>query len=78
MNERPLWECPKCGRGFANRNQSHACGIHTLEHHFLGKPRGIRTLFRQVVAVVRSVGPKLASAIHTHLAQPAAALSDAS
>ena len=21
-----MWTCPRCGRSFANRNQSHACG----------------------------------------------------
>jgi hypothetical protein len=53
----PLWKCRKCGRVFANRNQSHACGRHDLKHHFDGKPREIRALFNQVVAVVRSIGP---------------------
>ena len=40
-----LWTCPACGRGFANRNQSHACGRHSLEAHFAGKPPQIRSLF---------------------------------
>jgi hypothetical protein len=52
-----LWRCEKCGRYFANRNQSHACGRHDLEHHFRGKPAEIRTLFNQVVAAIREVGP---------------------
>lgn len=53
----PLWRCPKCGRRFANRNQSHACGRHTLSHHFDDKPRAIRALFNQIVAAVRAIGP---------------------
>jgi hypothetical protein len=53
----PLWHCPECGRVFANRNQSHACGRHTLAHHFRGKPAEIRALFDRVVAVVRAIGP---------------------
>jgi transposase-like protein len=53
----PLWKCAKCGRAFANRNQSHACGVHTLAHHFAGKPPEIRALYEAVVAVVKSVGP---------------------
>ena len=53
----PLWRCPKCRRHFANRNQSHACGRHTLAHHFQGKPRAIRALFDGVVAAIRAVGP---------------------
>jgi hypothetical protein len=54
---RPLWQCKKCGRYFANRNQSHACGRHSLEHHFSGKPPEIRALFNHVVAAIRALGP---------------------
>ena len=54
---RPLWQCPKCRRRFANRNQSHACGRHDLEHHFAGKSPEIRALFDQVVAAIRAIGP---------------------
>lgn len=57
MGSRPLWQCPKCGRAFANRNQSHACGRYQLAHHFRNKPPEIRTLFDHVVAVVRTLGP---------------------
>ena len=58
MTTRPeLWECPACGRRFANRNQSHACGRHDLEHHFAGKPPEVRALFDAVVAELRALGP---------------------
>jgi hypothetical protein len=57
MKQRPLWRCKKCGRYFANRNQSHACGRHDLEHHFSGKPPKIRALFDHVVAAIRVLGP---------------------
>ena len=57
MPHRPLWHCPKCRRRFANRNQSHACGRHDLDHHFVGKSPEIRALFDEVVAVVRKIGP---------------------
>jgi len=53
----PLWRCPKCRRAFANRNQSHACGRHSLARHLKGKPPEIRALFEAVVAAIRSVGP---------------------
>jgi Domain of unknown function (DUF5655) len=52
-----LWKCPRCGRSFANRNQSHACGRFTLGHHFHGKPPAIRALFKEVVAAIRAIGP---------------------
>jgi len=58
VTSRPaLWRCRKCGREFANRNQSHACGRHTLAHHFRGKPPEIRALFDGVVAAIRELGP---------------------
>jgi hypothetical protein len=53
----PLWECPACGRAFANRNQSHACARHELAPHFAGRPPEIRALFDAVVAAVRAIGP---------------------
>jgi uncharacterized protein DUF5655 len=52
-----LWRCERCGREFANRNQSHACGRHDLAHHFAGKPAEIRTLFDAVVAAIKEFGP---------------------
>jgi hypothetical protein len=57
MPHDPLWPCPKCRRHFAKRNQSHACGQHDLEHHFIGKSPKVRALFDQVVAAVREIGP---------------------
>jgi len=57
MSDRPLWRCRECGREFANRNQSHACGTYDLEHHFLGKPAEIRALFDRVVQVLNTIGP---------------------
>ena len=53
----PLWKCPDCGREFANRNQSHACGQHDLDHHFHHKPAAIRKLFDQVVEIIERIGP---------------------
>jgi endogenous inhibitor of DNA gyrase (YacG/DUF329 family) len=57
MSRGPLWECPSCRRPFANRNQSHACGQHDLEHHFSGKSPKVRELFDAVVAAMRRIGP---------------------
>jgi len=54
---RPLWTCPRCRRRFANRNQSHACGRHDLEHHFRGKDPAIRALYRAVRAAIAECGP---------------------
>ena len=53
----PLWRCEKCGRQFANRNQSHACARHDLEHHFAGTPPEIRRIYDRFVAAVKALGP---------------------
>jgi hypothetical protein len=52
-----LWCCPRCGRAFANRNQSHACGTHDLGHHFEGKSPAIRSLYEAFVDALRAIGP---------------------
>src|SRR5215831_5902405 len=57
MKQLSLWRCKKCGRYFANRNQSHACGRHDLAHHFTGKRPEIRALFDRVVEAIRAIGP---------------------
>jgi len=54
---RSLWRCPECGREFANRNQSHACGRSTLASHFEGKPPTVRAIFDEVLRVARKNGP---------------------
>lgn len=52
-----MWRCPECGREFANRNQSHACGRHDLDHHFAGKSAEIRAIYDAFVAAVQEIGP---------------------
>lgn len=52
-----LWRCAKCGRRFANRNQTHTCGRHTLAAHFRGRPREIRAIYDAFVAALKGIGP---------------------
>jgi endogenous inhibitor of DNA gyrase (YacG/DUF329 family) len=56
-SERPLWKCTRCGRKFANRNQSHFCGRYDLKSHFERKPAEIRAIFAAVLKAVRRCGP---------------------
>jgi len=53
----PLWTCPRCGRRFANRNQTHTCGTAKLEDHFAGRDPSVVATFRRLVAVARRSGP---------------------
>jgi hypothetical protein len=53
-----LWRCPRCGRTFANRNQSHACTpLGDLDKHFDGKAAVVRKTFDEVLAAVNALGP---------------------
>ena len=54
--EKPLWICPQCGRSFANRNQSHACGRHSLEDHFAGADAELRRIFDAFLAMLEGLG----------------------
>ena len=56
-SETPLWTCPACGRSFANRNQSHACGQHGLDDHFVGKPAKVRAIYDSFLAMLEGFGP---------------------
>ncbi len=52
-----LWICPKCKRPFANRNQSHSCGKHTVAEHLKGKSTHAKALYRAFEALVKQCGP---------------------
>jgi hypothetical protein len=52
-----MWKCLKCGRVFANRNQSHFCSRHTLREHLAGKSPCAVALFRQFAKLVKRCGP---------------------
>lgn len=51
-----LWTCPACGRAFANRNQSHACGRHELATHFEGRSARVRAIYEAFLAMLREFG----------------------
>jgi hypothetical protein len=58
MPDESLWRCAKCGRAFANRNQTHTCrALHDLDAHFAGREPIVRELYDLVAAAVRSIGP---------------------
>jgi hypothetical protein len=52
-----LWGCPRCERPFANRNQSHACGVGDLDTLFGRSEPQVRATFERVVEVARRCGP---------------------
>lgn len=56
MHRNGLWNWPKCGRLFANRNQSHFCSQITLREHLSGKTPYAVNLFRDFARLVRRCG----------------------
>jgi hypothetical protein len=53
----PLWTCPICRRGFANRNQFHFCSAVRLEQHFAGRDPKVVATFKRLVAAAKKTGP---------------------
>ena len=53
-----LWRCPRCGRRFASRNQTHACARgFRLADHYAGRDPEVVATFRALVAAARRNGP---------------------
>ena len=53
-----LWQCPRCGRNFANRNQTHTCRpLSDLDQHFVGKEAAVRQTFDAILGLVSEIGP---------------------
>src|SRR4051794_33632401 len=55
--DRPLWRCERCGRSFANPNQSHACARHELGPHFEGRAPKVRAIYDAFLAMLEGFGP---------------------
>jgi len=54
----PMWDCPRCGRAFANRNQSHSCApLGDLDRHFAHASPEVRAALDRVLAAASRLGP---------------------
>jgi hypothetical protein len=52
-----LWTCPKCKRGFKNKNQVHSCTSFPLEKHFENKPLAKDLFLYLKQEIANKVGP---------------------
>jgi len=53
-----MWACPRCGRAFATRNQTHSCApLADLDRHFARASPAVRAAFDRVLAAVSGLGP---------------------
>lgn len=55
-----MWICPKCGRSFKNREQSHYCGKPpaTIEEYIGTQPEAAQDCLRQINAAIRAAVPE--------------------
>jgi hypothetical protein len=53
-----MWTCPRCGRTFANVNQTHTCApLGDLDAHFAGSNPNVRVMFDRLRAAIEAIGP---------------------
>ena len=54
-----MWRCPKCGREFEKRNQSHFCGepVQTIDAYIAAQPESVQPLLNQVRDTLRAALP---------------------
>ena len=54
-----MWNCPKCGRAFANTSQSHFCGKapETVEEYILAQDESIREQLQSIRTVLKKELP---------------------
>src|SRR5690349_10039288 len=62
-----LWQCPKCDRPFANRNQSHSCGKYSVDDFLAGKSKHSIALFNRFRQMIESCGPVILAPAKTRV-----------
>lgn len=67
MSFKNLWICPRCGRQFANRNQSHSCGHYTVKKHLKGKSPQVKALYERFTQLVEQCGPVVLAPTKTRI-----------
>ena len=61
-----LWRCKKCGRPFANRNQTHSCGRFTVTE-FHGKSPQAVDLYQTFAAAIERLGDVITAPAKTRV-----------
>jgi hypothetical protein len=62
-----LWKCEKCGRPFANRNQTHSCGLFTVAQFLAGKSPAEVNLFNTFAAAIEQLGDVITAPAKTRV-----------
>ena len=55
-----MWQCPKCGREFKNRNQDHFCGEppKTVDVYIAAQPESVQPFLNQIRDTIRAALPE--------------------
>ena len=54
-----MWKCPKCGRGFARRDQQHYCGKpETIDAYIDAQDEAVRPRLHEVREILREAVPE--------------------
>jgi hypothetical protein len=51
------WQCPKCKRQFANKNQPHSCVIYPVKKHLVHGTELSRNLYSELLKKLEKIGP---------------------
>ena len=59
MEVKSMWKCPKCGRDFKNKNQSHYCKItpQSIEEYITQQPEYAQLYLRQINETIHRTLP---------------------
>src|SRR5476651_987517 len=63
-----MWACPKCKQHFYNKNQSHSCGLYTVEQFLNGKSDVAKSLFGAFLEAYNTIGPYELHPVKTRVA----------
>lgn len=64
---RALWKCKKCGRPFANRNQTYSCGSFTVAQFLDGRSRRAVQLYKAFAAAIEELDDVVAAPAKTRV-----------
>ena len=55
-----MWQCPKCGRDFKNKNQSHYCnsGEQTIDDYISVQSAEIKPILHKIRNTIKKAAPK--------------------
>jgi Domain of unknown function (DUF5655) len=66
-DQRPLWQCPKCGKQFVTESSWHSCYKGSVDDFFAGRPGVLRRIYERYLAAAESFGPVVVDVAKTRI-----------